>query len=179
VSQRTGHAPLNKHLHCIRKTESSHCPHRLRIQETVHHFLLSCPFYRRERNILINVLGRKASSISYLLTDPNATPHLVRYVNVSGRLKTTPGEVPLPHKPPDWWCPVYRAKTRLQVNNVKIIPSPASLYYHPSHQNVPPPHPSTQNPQLEGDRTHQTPSPSNHQTYCLQLDSCIYGFSYL
>ncbi|OJA12298.1 hypothetical protein AZE42_08736, partial [Rhizopogon vesiculosus] len=45
--------------------------------------------------------NRKASSISYLLTDPNATPILVQYINASGRLKTTFGEVPLPHKPPD------------------------------------------------------------------------------
>ncbi|OAX32763.1 hypothetical protein K503DRAFT_701563, partial [Rhizopogon vinicolor AM-OR11-026] len=52
------------------------CPHCQPIEETVHHFLLSCPFYQRERHILVNALGRKAS-ISYLLTDPNATPHLV------------------------------------------------------------------------------------------------------
>jgi len=98
---RTGHAPLNKHLHRIGKIESPHCPHCRRTEETVHHYLLSCPFYQRERHVLVNALGRKASSISYLLTDPNATPHLVQYVNASGRLKTTLGEVPLPRKPPD------------------------------------------------------------------------------
>ncbi|OAX35582.1 hypothetical protein K503DRAFT_696727 [Rhizopogon vinicolor AM-OR11-026] len=100
MSLRMGHAPLNKHLHRIGKIESPHCPHCQRIEETVHHFLISCPFYQCERHILVNALGRKAFSISYLLTDPNAT-HLVRYINASGRLKTTFGEVLLPRKPPD------------------------------------------------------------------------------
>ncbi|OAX36264.1 hypothetical protein K503DRAFT_826215, partial [Rhizopogon vinicolor AM-OR11-026] len=89
----TGHAPLNKHLHRLGKIESPHCPHCQRIKETIHHFLLSCPFYQRERHILVNAFGRKASSISYILADPNTTPHLVRYINASGRLKTTFGEV--------------------------------------------------------------------------------------
>ncbi|OAX35902.1 hypothetical protein K503DRAFT_722272, partial [Rhizopogon vinicolor AM-OR11-026] len=86
MSLRTGHAPLNKHLHRIGKIKSPFCSHCQRTEETVHHFLPSCPFYQRKRHILVNALGRKASSISYFLTDPNATPHLVRYVNASGRL---------------------------------------------------------------------------------------------
>ncbi|OAX36742.1 hypothetical protein K503DRAFT_280577 [Rhizopogon vinicolor AM-OR11-026] len=53
--------------------ESLHCPHCQRIEETVHHFLPSSSFYRCERHILINAHGRKASSISYLLPDSNAT----------------------------------------------------------------------------------------------------------
>ncbi|OJA12581.1 hypothetical protein AZE42_04938, partial [Rhizopogon vesiculosus] len=61
MSLRTGHAPLNKHLHRIRIIESPHCPHCQRIEETVH---LSCPFYQHERRTLLNALGRKASSIS-------------------------------------------------------------------------------------------------------------------
>ncbi|OAX33068.1 hypothetical protein K503DRAFT_701037 [Rhizopogon vinicolor AM-OR11-026] len=101
ISLRTGHAPLNKYLHRIGKIESPQCPQCQRTEETVHHFLLSCPFYQRERRILTNALGRKTSSISFLLTDPNATPHLVRYINASDRLKTTFSEVPLPRKPPD------------------------------------------------------------------------------
>ncbi|OAX31072.1 hypothetical protein K503DRAFT_704273 [Rhizopogon vinicolor AM-OR11-026] len=101
MSLRTGHTPLNKYLHRIGKIESPHCLHCQGIEETMHHFLLSCPFYQRERHILINTLGRKASSIPFLLTDTNATPHLVQYINASGRLKTTFGEVPLPRKPPD------------------------------------------------------------------------------
>ncbi|OJA18739.1 hypothetical protein AZE42_12536 [Rhizopogon vesiculosus] len=98
---RTGHAPLNKYLHRIGKIGSPQCTHCQGTEETVHHFLIACPFFQRERHHLTNALGRKASSISFLLTDPNATPHLVRYINASGRFKTTLGEVPLPRKPPD------------------------------------------------------------------------------
>jgi len=40
-----GHAPLNKHLHRIGKAESPLCPHSQHAEETIHHFLISCPFY--------------------------------------------------------------------------------------------------------------------------------------
>ncbi|KAJ8595545.1 hypothetical protein M405DRAFT_727800, partial [Rhizopogon salebrosus TDB-379] len=73
----TGHAPLNKYLHRIGKAESSQCPHYHQVDETVHHYLITCPFYRRERHILAGTLGRKATSIYFLPTDPIATPHLV------------------------------------------------------------------------------------------------------
>ncbi|KAG2063074.1 hypothetical protein BDR04DRAFT_945581, partial [Suillus decipiens] len=52
-----------------------------------------CPQYRRERHVLRCSLGRKASSLPYLLSDPNATPHLVRFINGTGRFKQTFGEV--------------------------------------------------------------------------------------
>jgi hypothetical protein len=45
---------------------------------------------------LIQSLGRKATSISFLLTDEAATPHLIRFVNTTGRLKAVFGEVPFP-----------------------------------------------------------------------------------
>jgi hypothetical protein len=72
-----------------------------RVEETVHHYLITCPFYQREHHALADVLGRKATSISFLLTDPIATPHLVQFINASGRLKGTFSEIPLPRKPPD------------------------------------------------------------------------------
>ncbi|OJA10067.1 hypothetical protein AZE42_10561 [Rhizopogon vesiculosus] len=65
MSLRMGHALLNKHLHRIGKTESPHCQ---RTEETVHHFLFTCPFYQRERHILVNALGRKASSPSHIFS---------------------------------------------------------------------------------------------------------------
>jgi hypothetical protein len=101
MSLRTGHAPLNKYLHRIGKAESLQCPHCHQVDETVHHYLITCPFYRRERHILAGALGRKATSISFLLTDPIATPHLVQFVNASRRMRGTFGEIPLPRKPPD------------------------------------------------------------------------------
>ncbi|KAG2062887.1 hypothetical protein BDR04DRAFT_1164515 [Suillus decipiens] len=51
--------------------------------------LLDCPHYRRERHTLACALGRKATSLPYLLPDSEATPHLVKYVNATGRLRPT------------------------------------------------------------------------------------------
>jgi hypothetical protein len=39
----TGHAPLAKHLHRIKKTDSPMCPACLQGTETVQHFMLHCP----------------------------------------------------------------------------------------------------------------------------------------
>lgn len=100
MALRTGHAPLNKYLHRIDKIESPMCPHCHQAEETVHHYLITCPHYRRERHILAGTLGRKATSISFLLTDPIATPHLIQFINASGRMRETLGEIPLPRKPP-------------------------------------------------------------------------------
>ncbi|KAG2031395.1 ribonuclease H-like domain-containing protein [Suillus americanus] len=46
VFLRTGHAPLNKHLHQIQKSASPSCPHRPGTDESVHHYLLLCLQYR-------------------------------------------------------------------------------------------------------------------------------------
>ncbi|KAJ3897741.1 hypothetical protein F5879DRAFT_1073916 [Lentinula edodes] len=50
---RTGHVPLNSHLHRIGKADSPNCPHcdttgRATI-ETVKHYITECPAYRKER----------------------------------------------------------------------------------------------------------------------------------
>ncbi|KAG2363999.1 hypothetical protein BDR07DRAFT_1280805, partial [Suillus spraguei] len=95
----TGHASLNKHLHWIGITNRPSCPHCGDIEETVFHFLTICPHYCHECHALIGALGRKATSIPFLLTKPEATPHLVKYINATGRLKTTFGEVRLPRIP--------------------------------------------------------------------------------
>lgn len=92
----TGHAPLNKHLHRIHKSVSPSCPHCQGTAESVHHFLHICPQYRCERHILTAALGRRASSTQFLLTDPLATPHLIQYVNATGRMRTVLGEIPTP-----------------------------------------------------------------------------------
>lgn len=96
---RTGHAPLNKLLHRIRKSDSPHCPHCPDVEETVHHLIFDCPSYLHERHSLRTALGRKASSLSFLLTDSSATPHVVKYINATGRLKAILGEIPLPRTP--------------------------------------------------------------------------------
>jgi hypothetical protein len=95
------HIPLNHHLNRIGKTPSPHCPHCPATVETVPHLLVDCPQYQRECHTLSCALGRKASSLPYLLSNPRAIPHLVRFINAMGRLRQTFGVVPLPNKPPD------------------------------------------------------------------------------
>ncbi|KAG2346608.1 hypothetical protein BDR05DRAFT_878287, partial [Suillus weaverae] len=101
IALRTQHIPLCCYLHRIKKEPSPHCSHCPGTDETVPHYLLNCPRYRREHHILIQALGRKASSLSFLLSDLEATQHLTQYVNATGRLKSTFSEVLLPCKPPD------------------------------------------------------------------------------
>ncbi|KAG2043553.1 hypothetical protein BDR03DRAFT_941697 [Suillus americanus] len=93
----TNHTPLNKHLHCIRKANSPYCTHCPDKEETAHHFLIECPHYQHEHHSMMNALGCQASSLPFLLTNPNAAPHLVEYVNATGRMRSVLGEVPLPH----------------------------------------------------------------------------------
>ncbi|KIK37492.1 hypothetical protein CY34DRAFT_92642 [Suillus luteus UH-Slu-Lm8-n1] len=98
MNLRSQHIPLNHHLHRINKAKHPHCPHCPNIKESVHHLLIECPKYQRERHILHSALGRDASSIPYLLTKPEAIPHLIKLINSTRRFKTTFGEVSLSTK---------------------------------------------------------------------------------
>jgi ribonuclease HI len=93
IGLRTGHIALNKHLHRLGKSPSMYCPHCPQTVETVHHYLLACPQYRAERHNLSIALGRQATSPQYLLTNVEATPHLIRFLNNTKRLAPIFGEV--------------------------------------------------------------------------------------
>ena len=79
---RTGHAPLNKHLHRFKRSDTPNC-----LQcgdttpETVHHFLFTCPRYDREKFIMERDVGRKVYHTAYLLSNANAKTRLLRYIN--------------------------------------------------------------------------------------------------
>ncbi|KAG2739481.1 hypothetical protein P692DRAFT_201678915, partial [Suillus brevipes Sb2] len=90
---RTSHISLNQHLFRIGKSPTPNCPHCEDKVETVIHFLLSCPHYARARHALTNALHRRASSLPYLLSNSKATTPLIRYVNSTGRLRSTFGDV--------------------------------------------------------------------------------------
>ncbi|KIK34349.1 hypothetical protein CY34DRAFT_35921, partial [Suillus luteus UH-Slu-Lm8-n1] len=93
IALRSRHAPLNHHLHRIGKVPSSRCPHCPDTDETILHLLIACPHYRHARHALTNSLGRGASSLPFLLSDPSATPHLAKFLNATSRFKKTFGEV--------------------------------------------------------------------------------------
>jgi len=83
IQLRTGHIPLQKYLHKIRKVSLPRCPACLIQDETVHHYLLTCPAYRPQRGQLERTMRRAARSISMLLVNPKVFPHLFQYVNAT------------------------------------------------------------------------------------------------
>ena len=89
---RTRHIALNLHLHRMKRSDTPNCPICTNTEETIHHFLLVYPQYDRECFIMQRKLGRKASSLPFLLTDPYAMKHFLQYVNSTGRLKSTFGD---------------------------------------------------------------------------------------
>ncbi|KAG2130392.1 hypothetical protein DEU56DRAFT_717654, partial [Suillus clintonianus] len=93
IGLRTGHIALNKHLHRLNKSPSQFCPHCPRSTETVHHFILVCRKYRVERHTLAVALGRQSTSLSYLLANKEALPHLLQFINSTKRLISIYGEV--------------------------------------------------------------------------------------
>jgi hypothetical protein len=90
---RTGHIALNAHLNRIKRADAPECPHCPTELETVKHYLLDCPQYVCERQVLRNKLGREAGELHTLVTDETAVNALMRFIEASGRLKTTFGEV--------------------------------------------------------------------------------------
>ena len=79
---RTGQISLNKHLHCIKCTNSQACPScNVTSQEMVQHFLFQCDSYREEHFELQEKLGCNASKLSYLLTDSSAIAPTLKYIH--------------------------------------------------------------------------------------------------
>jgi hypothetical protein len=82
----TGHIGLNHHLFQIHKSESPAFLNCWYItMETVKHFLLDCPHYRKERHGLQQKLWHNTTSLSFLLNSPTAVPTLLKYVHFTGR----------------------------------------------------------------------------------------------
>jgi len=106
IQLRTGHIPLNKHLHRIKKSTTPECLQCGDNQiETVHHYLFDCPRYNRERHVLRQKLGRSTSSTSYLLSEKAAQQALFRYIDNTKRLHPVFGNIPIPPKSSNPRCP--------------------------------------------------------------------------
>ena len=93
---RTGHVPLNKHLHCISKVDSPKCPHCPNATKTVLHYLLECPKYADARHRLRHALHRKARSLPSLLADPKCTKPVLAFIHATSRFQTTHGDLSPP-----------------------------------------------------------------------------------
>ena len=96
VQLRTGHAPLNKHLHRINCADSPLCPACEEGEESVFHFLMRCPAYERQRRAMQFQLQRGAHSIQNLLTSPTAIKPLFQFIANTHRFEPTFGNVALP-----------------------------------------------------------------------------------
>jgi len=91
---RTGHVPLAKHLHHIRKADSLTCPACQQAKETIQHFLLHCPAHNTARQTLHNNTGGRSIDITKLLTTPKTLCALFLYITETGRWQSTLGKLP-------------------------------------------------------------------------------------
>jgi len=85
----TGHAPINKHLHRIRKNDTPYCPQGTctGITEDIRQLIFTCPSYNHTRYQLTRSVGKKALSSTKLFADEKTIPHTLTYLNKIGRFK--------------------------------------------------------------------------------------------
>lgn len=84
---RTGHIPLNYHLHRIKKADSPLCPHCNNKEETVRHFLTECPAYDIERKELQNGCRNYDLPLKVLLATAEGMKATIEYVQHTKRFK--------------------------------------------------------------------------------------------
>ena len=82
---RTGHAPLAKHLHRIKKVDSPTCPACLQEPETVQHLILHCPAHRAARQVLQHQTRGRAIDLAKLFTTAKSLHALFRFIAKTGR----------------------------------------------------------------------------------------------
>ncbi|KAG2120526.1 uncharacterized protein F5147DRAFT_563012, partial [Suillus discolor] len=87
--------PLNKYLHRISRSTPPPpppiCPACEEREESVHHFVLSCPAYARHRASLKAELGMRAQSLKGLLNDGKSVKSVLKYIARTKCLKNTFG----------------------------------------------------------------------------------------
>lgn len=92
---RTGHAPLQQHLHRIKQVDSPTCPCCKRYPETVFHYLMECRAHRTPRAQLRQRVRGRDWNIKALLTEAWTLKYLFIYVNDTGRFHHIVGNLPL------------------------------------------------------------------------------------
>ncbi|KAF7333686.1 hypothetical protein MSAN_02411700 [Mycena sanguinolenta] len=96
---RTGHIPLAKHLHRIRKLDSPICPSCRQADESVAHFLLWCPHHAPARQLLHAAVGPDSLALHKLLGTGKSLPHLFKFLRRTGRFRNVHGTLPQPPDP--------------------------------------------------------------------------------
>ncbi|KNZ76721.1 hypothetical protein J132_08792 [Termitomyces sp. J132] len=97
------HLPLNQHLFCTCKAESLTCPHCLSLTiEMVKYYLFEYPQYWYKRHVhFLWLLKCRAESLSFILNDPSALTHLIRYIDTTKHFQDT--HQPAPAQPHLQW----------------------------------------------------------------------------
>lgn len=98
IQLRTGHIPLNKHFHHISKAPSPLCPSCREREESVHHYLLACPTYTRQRNVMRLKLSPKVHQLKYLLNEDECTKPLFKFIAGTRHLLSTFRDVTPPER---------------------------------------------------------------------------------
>jgi hypothetical protein len=95
IRLRTGHSPLNRHLWAIKVADSPGCNACGRDEEeTVRHFLISCPAHENARTTLRNQIGaRNAGNIPLLLTHRKFLRPLFKFVDSTGQFRELLGTI--------------------------------------------------------------------------------------
>ncbi len=93
IQLRTGHAPLNHHLHRIGRATTQRCQGCGAAKETVQHFILQCPKFSLQRRAFLGPLGRNGPRLDYLMSTDEGTTRLFKYVNATQRLRQTFGNL--------------------------------------------------------------------------------------
>ncbi|KAI0731650.1 hypothetical protein C8Q72DRAFT_215767 [Fomitopsis betulina] len=63
--------------------------------ETAYHYLRECPAYIEQRERMDGEAGEAATQLRSLLNSPKTTKHLFAYINSTGRLRATYGDLDL------------------------------------------------------------------------------------
>jgi ribonuclease HI len=90
---RSGHVPLRAHLYRITRAEAPNCEKCHGAVESVHHYLMVCPGYAKERRVMAREGGRDTRMMGKLLSSAKMLPHLFRFVARTGRFKDTLGDL--------------------------------------------------------------------------------------
>ena len=101
IQLRTGHVPLQQHLHRLRKVDTPICPMCGITNETVYHFLMECAAYNEERAERERRAGPASRSIKDLLNRPTMLSPLFRYIHDTQRFLATYGPLALKGKEED------------------------------------------------------------------------------
>lgn len=93
IQLRTGHAPLNAHLHRIQRSETPTCPNCAARNETVIHLLLHCQAYRVARGDMRKALPYYLFNLRGILNNGRCLPALWTYLDKTGRLAQQHGSL--------------------------------------------------------------------------------------